>query len=276
MTTVTDSIDSVVDDVETTTTPDRVVDGFTELLDDVDSEEIADEFEIGLHSDRIDFEEHAKIGVFLGILDPKTLNDLAQQTDVRAGLESISQGHFSRLTTRRSWRAFLALANAILERPQFYHPFGEVRKRLEQVLDRWVIGFDATKLPIQTTMLVEIDGDLHELRPEHGGLKLHLAARLDPVSTHPIGEVITGPNMHDTQCFDDLLEKVETHESLDEIIAAFDKGYVDYDRFCELKHQHIDFVTPLKNRAWCVVEETLCDIEFEATEVNDVTRLTDE
>lgn len=145
MTTITDSIDSIVDSVETTTTPDRVVDGFTELLDVVDSEAIANEFEIGLHSDRIDFEEHAKIGAFLEITDPKTLEDLAQQTDVRAGLERISQGHFSRLTKRRHWRAFAELANAILERPQFYHPSGGIRKRLEQVLDRWVISFDATK-----------------------------------------------------------------------------------------------------------------------------------
>lgn len=276
MTTVTGSIDSAVDSVETTTTHDHVVDGFTELLDDVDSEAIANEYEIGRHSKRIDFAEHAKIGAFLGITDPKTLDDLAQQTDVREGLKRISHGHFSRLTTRRHWRAFAELANAILERPQFYQPFGALRKRLEQVVDRWVGGFDATKLPIHTTMLVEIDGELHELRPEHGGLQLHLAARLDPASTHPIGEVITGPNMHETRCFDDLLEKVEAHESLDEIIAAFDKGYVDYDRFCELKHQYIDFVTPLKDDAWCVVEETLCDLEFDATEDKDVTRLTDE
>jgi hypothetical protein len=34
MTTVAGSIDSIVNSVETTTTPDRVVDGFTELLDD--------------------------------------------------------------------------------------------------------------------------------------------------------------------------------------------------------------------------------------------------
>lgn len=46
MTTVTGSIDSAVDSVETTTTPDWVVDGFTELLDDVDSKAIADEWRL--------------------------------------------------------------------------------------------------------------------------------------------------------------------------------------------------------------------------------------
>jgi hypothetical protein len=47
------------------TSPDRVVDGFTELLDGVDSEEIANEHRVGIHSNRIDFEEYAKIGAFL-------------------------------------------------------------------------------------------------------------------------------------------------------------------------------------------------------------------
>lgn len=276
MTTDTRSVGTIVDNIETTPTPDRVVDGFTELLDEVDSEVIVEECRIGIHSDRIGFEEHAKIGVLLGITDPKTLDDLAQQTVVRAGVESISQGHFSRLTTRRPYHVFADLANAILDLPQFYHPFGGVRIRLKQVLDRWVIGFDATKRPIRTTMLVEIDGDLHELRPEHGGLTLHTAARLDPVSTHPIGEVVTDPNMHDSRCFDDLIEQVEALVSLNEIIATFDMGYLDYGRFCELKRRQIDFVTPLKKNALCLPEETLCDLEFEATEAEDVTRLTDE
>ncbi|EMA56712.1 hypothetical protein [Halococcus thailandensis] len=88
------------------TSPDRVVDGFTELLDEVDSEEIANEHRVGIHSNRIDFEEYAKIGAFLGIHDPKTLNDLDQQTDVRDDLEPISQSHFSRLTNRRPWGHF--------------------------------------------------------------------------------------------------------------------------------------------------------------------------
>ena len=82
MTTVTRSAGTSGDGVKTAPTPDRVVDGFTELLDEVDSEAIAEEYRIGIHSDRIDFEEHAKIGVLLGITDPKTLDDLAQQTDV--------------------------------------------------------------------------------------------------------------------------------------------------------------------------------------------------
>lgn len=276
MGTASDSASDSNEDVAQTAPVDRVVDGFTSLLNDVDSETIAHEYRIGLHSDRIDFQEHVKIGVLLGILDPKTLDDLGQQTDVRDGVEPISQGHFSRLTTRRPWQAFAALANAILHRPQFYHSSGDVRLRLEDVCDRWIVGFDQTNLPIQTTMLVEIDGDLHELRPEHGGLRLHSAARLSPASSHPIGEVVTGPNTHETNCFEDLLEQVEAHEDLDEIIATFDKGYVDYDRFCSLKHRGVDFVTPMKDNAQYTVTETLCDREFEETEDGDITHVTDE
>jgi hypothetical protein len=258
------------------TSPDRVVDGFTELLDVVDSEEIANEHRVGIHSNRIDFEEYAKIGAFLGIHDPKTLDDLDQQTDVRDGLEPISQSHFSRLTNRRPWEAFADLANAILQLPQFYHASGDVRLQLEDVCDRWIVGFDKTNLPIQTSMLVEIDDDLHELRPEHGGLRLHSAARLSPSSSHPIGTVVTDPNTHETNCFEDLLDQVEVHEDLDDLIAVFDMGYVDYDRFCSLNHWNIDFVTPLRTNAQYTVEETLCERDFEKTEDGDVTHVTDE
>ena len=256
--------------------PDRVVDRFTELFDVVGSEEIAADHRVGLHSDRHDFEEHAKIGAFLGIHDPKTLDDLDQQTDVRAGLESISQGHFSRLTNRRPWEAFADLANAILQLPQFYHASGDVRLQLDDISDRWIVGFDKTNLPIRTTMLVEIGDDLHELRPEHGGLRLHSAARLSPASSHPIGTVVTDPNTHETNCFEDLLDQVEVHEDLDDLIAVFDMGYVDYDRFCSLNRWNIDFVTPLRTNAQFTAEETLCERDFEKTEDRDITHITDE
>lgn len=276
METTADPVACPINDTQQTASGDRVVDGFTSLLDDVGSEEIAQEYRVGLHSDRIDFQEHVKIGVLLGILDPKTLDDLDQQTDVRDGVEPVSQGHFSRLTKRRPWQAFAALANAILQLPQFYHSSGDVRLHLEDVCDRWIVGLDQTNLPIQTTMLVEIDGDLHELRPEDGGLRLHTAARLSPASSHPIGEVVTGPNTHETNCFEDLLEQVEVHEDLDDIIAAFDKGYVDYDRFCSLKHRGIDFITPMKDNARYTVMETLCDRTLDEAEDGDVTHVTDE
>jgi hypothetical protein len=64
--------------------PDRVVDRFTELLDEVGSEEIAADHRIGLHSDRHDFEEHAKIGAFLGIHDPTLLPSLMKHVEDEA------------------------------------------------------------------------------------------------------------------------------------------------------------------------------------------------
>lgn len=276
MASVTKSSDSVVDGVERTSTTTRVVDGFTSLLDEVDSEEIADEYEIGTHSKRNDFDAHVRTGLRLGIADPKTLEDLAQQTDVYEELESISQGHFSRLTKRRPWEAFAILANAILQLPQFYHPFGGVRRRVEMVLDRWIVGFDGTKLPVKETMVTEIDGEVRKLRPENGGLKLHTAARLDPATTHPIANVVTREHQHDSPYFEKLLDLVEDHEDLDEIIATFDKGYVKYERFVELNQSNIDFVTPLKENASHTVVETICDREFDGGEDGDVTHVTDE
>lgn len=210
--------------VEQPAPADRVVEGFTSLIDVVDSEDIVETYRVGVHADRFDLIEHAKIGVMLGILDPKTLDDLAQQTDVRAGVEPISQGHFSRLTNRRPWGAFAVLAHKILRLPQFYHIAGDLRRRLEDICERWIVGFDQTNLSIQTTMLVDIDGDLHELRPEAGGLRLHTAARLSPACSHPIAEVVTGPNTHETTCFDQLLDTLERYEDLEDIIATFDKG----------------------------------------------------
>ena len=68
---------------------DRVVDGFISLLDEVDSESIAAEYGIGIHSKRIDFLEHVKIGFRLGIADPESLEDLSQQTKLYARLEPI-------------------------------------------------------------------------------------------------------------------------------------------------------------------------------------------
>lgn len=76
-------------DVEQTTSSDRIVNAFTSLFDGIDSEGIAYNHRVGIHSDRIDFQEYATIGVLQGILDPKTLDDLDQQTDVRDGVEPI-------------------------------------------------------------------------------------------------------------------------------------------------------------------------------------------
>jgi len=191
MTTVTRSADTNVDDVETGPPPDRVVDGFTELVDEVDSEAAAAQYDIGLHSNRIDFLEHVKIGLRSGVADPNTLEDLAQQTDVYADFEPVSKGHFSKLTTRRSAQAVAGLATAVFEHPALYHPSGVARKRLERLRERQVIGCDATRLPLRTTLVVDTGDNELVVRPKDGGIELHTAARLDPAMKQPLSTFVT-------------------------------------------------------------------------------------
>jgi hypothetical protein len=254
---------------------DRVVDGFTSLLDEVDSEDIAARYDIGLHSNRIDFLEHVKIGLRLGIDDPNTLEDLAQQTDVYADLEPISRGHFSKLTTRRPFQAVAELATAILEHPSLYHPAGVARKRLEQLRERQVIGFDATRLPIRTTLVVDTGDDEIVVRPEDGGIELHMAARLDPAMKHPLTAFVTRANYPEVHAFPVLAGDIEVHEDLDSVIFVFDKGYVSYGRFAGMKNDGVDFITPLKDNAKHEVMDSLHDFVHEQPDGEEV-RVTDE
>jgi hypothetical protein len=189
----------------------RIGEEFTSLLDDVDSEDIATRYEIGLHSNRIDFLEHVKIGLRLGIADPNTLEDLAQQTDVYDDLEPISKGHFSKLTARRPAQAIAELAIAVLELPSLYHPAGVARKRLEQLHERQIIGCDATRLPLRTTLVVDTDDDELVVRPEDGGIDLHTAARLDPALKHPLSAFVAPAHYPEADALPILISDVEVH-----------------------------------------------------------------
>jgi hypothetical protein len=253
----------------------RIVDGFTSLLDAVDSEEIAAQYDIGRHSKRIDFLEHIKIGLRLGVADPNTLEDLAQQTDVYANLEPISKGHFSKLTTRRPFQAVADLATAILELPSLYHPAGVARKRLEQLRERPIIGCDATHLPLRTTLVVDTDDDEVVIRPEDGGIELHTAARLDPAMKHPLSAFVTRANYPEMHAFPVLAGDVAIHEDPDSVIFVFDKGYVSYGRFAGMKNDGVDFVTPLKDNAKYEVVEHVHDFAYEQPDGEEV-RVTDE
>jgi hypothetical protein len=253
----------------------RVVDGFTSLLDEVDSEEIATRYDIGLHSNRIDFLEHVKIGLRLGIADPNTLEDLAQQTDVYADLEPISKSHFSKLTTRRPAQAVAELATAVLEHPSLYHPIGVARKQLEQLRERQIIGCDATRLPLRTTLVVDTGDDELVVRPEDGGIELHTAARLDPAMKQPLSTFVTRANYPESDAFPVLAGDVEVHEDLDSVIFVFDKGYVHYGRFAGMKNDDMDFVTPLKDNAKHEVVDSLHDFEHKQPDGEEV-RVTDE
>lgn len=227
---------------------DRVVDGFISLLDEVDSESIAAEYGIGIHSKRIDFLEHVKIGIRLGIADPESLEDLSQQTKLYAQLEPISKGHFSKLTNGRPYEAIAELAIAILQHPSLYHPYGLVRRRIERATDRQIIGLDGTKLHLRNTLVVPESGDDEDdihVPPEHG-MKLHLGANLDPASKLPISLAVSSANTHDSLMFDSLLEATLEHHDLESFLLVFDRGYLNYERFRQLKADEIAFITPLK------------------------------
>jgi len=84
------------------------------LLDSVDSESIAEAFRIGLHNDKHDFENHAKIAV-CEALDPSgSLAEPADKTAVDEALEHMPKSRFSELTNDRDCRAVVCLLFALL------------------------------------------------------------------------------------------------------------------------------------------------------------------
>lgn len=257
---------------------DRVVDAFVSLLDEVDSEAIAAEFGIGIHSKRIDFDEHVKIGIRLGIADPDSLEDLSDQTKLHAELEPISKGHFSKLTNGRPAEAIAALAIAILNHPSLYRPCWFVRRQIERAVDRQIIGLDGTKLQLRNTLVVPGAGDDEEeaihVPPDHG-MKLHLGANLDPTSKQPLTVAVSSSNVHDSTMFDTLLEGVLTHHDPESILLVFDRGYLNYARFRRLKAADIAFITPLKKNTRYTVVERFDDFHGH-TESGEPYRVTDD
>jgi hypothetical protein len=235
---------------------------FYSLLDSVDSESIGTDFELDRHSEKHDFTEHVKIVVYEGLEVSDSLKSLAQKTETHADLESISGSHFSRLTNDRDYRAVVALLSELLHTPQLYHQLGCARKRLERLEDQ-IVAIDASHLSLATTLVVPSEfqesNEADELRPEDGGLKLHLAARVDGETKQPVSVAVTPPNVHETTQFEQLREAVEVADDLDSPIIVIDRGYVDYERYCELKRRGIEFVTTLRSNAQIDVVESLHD-----------------
>jgi hypothetical protein len=261
------------DDPSTVTTASE----FYSLLDSVDSEAIGSDFELDRYSKRHDFTEHVTIANYEGLEDSDSLKSLDQKTDTHAGIDSISASHFSRLTNDRDYRAVVELLSEMLHTPQLYHQLGCERKPLERLEDQ-IVAIDATHLSLATTLVVPSEcrdnDEPSELRPEDGGLKLHLAARVDGETKQPLSAVVTPPNRHETTQFDRLLADVEVADDLDSLILVFDRGYVDYDRYCALKRRGTDFVTPLRSTARIDVVERLHDIEVH--DVAGTRRVTDD
>ena len=77
------------------------------LLDAVDSESIADEFDIGKHSKTHDFDNHLTVAVREGV-DPSTsLAELADKTETDEQFQAMAASTFSRYTNDRAVVRFL-------------------------------------------------------------------------------------------------------------------------------------------------------------------------
>ena len=69
------------------------------LLDAVDSESIADDFEIGTYTAKHHFANHLKVAILEGIHPSHSLAELAEKTDTHDELAYMAGSTFSRLTT---------------------------------------------------------------------------------------------------------------------------------------------------------------------------------
>jgi len=223
------------------------------LVDAVDSESIADEFDIGTFSKTHDFDNHVKIAVREGIDPSDSLAELEETTHTDAAMDEMAASTFSRYTNDRDYRAVVRLLFEILHSPQLYHQRAVQRKRLEH-LTRSVIAADATNLELTRSVVVSDDfvGDdeeAYEIDTSDGGIKLHLAARVDGEHKHPLGATVTEGETHESPQFEHLQGDVEVFADLDSPIWVFDRGYTRYQRFCEFKNADADFITLLESNA---------------------------
>jgi len=113
----------------------------------VDSESIADEFGIGTHCKKHDFDNHLKIGIFEGINPSDSLDELSEKTATNEQLAYMAGSTFSRRTNDRDYRAVVRLLFELLHTPQLYHQRAVQRNRLKW-LNRPVAALDATNLTV--------------------------------------------------------------------------------------------------------------------------------
>jgi len=242
-----------------------VADALYSLLDAVDSESIADEFKIGIHSDKHDFTNHVKVAVREGLDPSSSLAELEDKTVVDDSLEQMPKSRFSELTNDRDYRAVVRLLFALLHTPQLYHQRAVQRRRLEW-LTRGVVAADATNLELTRSVVVsdEFVGDdenVYEIDTDDGGLELRCAARVDGEHKHPLDATVTEGDTHESPQFDLLEDDVEVFADLDSVIWVFDRAYTRYLRFCEIKDSDNDFVTLLHSDARFEVREVLEEFE---------------
>ena len=239
------------------------------LLDSVDSESIADEYEIGKHTNKHDFENHVKIAIREGLDPSSSLSELAETTETADDLEYMAASTFSRYTNDRDHGAVVSLLFELLHTRRLYHQRAVQRKRLEW-LTRGVIATDATNLALTRSVTVQedasTDDDPAQIDPSDRGLTLHMAARVNVEQKHPVGMGVSQGQSHESPQFDALMDDVEVFADLDSVILVFDRGYTLYRRFCEIKHSDNDFVTLLCSNACVDVLEQIQDVEITVTE----------
>lgn len=167
---------------------------FYSLLDAVDSEFIADDFEIGTHTTKHDFDNHLKVDIFEGVNPSDSLAELAEKTAIYDELSYMAGSTFSRLTNDCDYRAVVRLFLELLHSPPLSHQRGVQRKRLDW-LDRAVVATDATNLNL--TRSVAVPSKRHDteilrvIDPGEKGLHLNLSARVDGDAKHLFGVTIT-------------------------------------------------------------------------------------
>jgi len=238
---------------------------FYSLLDAVDSEYLVEDFEIGTPTAKHDFAIHLKVDIIEGVHPSDSLDELAEKTNTHDELESMAGSTFSRLTNDRDYRAVVPLFFDLLHSPQLYHQRGVQRKHLDW-LDRTVVATDSTNLTLTRSVAIPAESRdteiLHVIQPGEKGLHLNLAARVDANAKQPLGVTITLGMMREPTQFDHLQSDVEIFADLDLPIHVFDRGYLDYERFCSLKKQDKDFICPLQTGPRVDVLEHAQDVEI--------------
>jgi len=88
------------------------------LIDEVDSESIADEFDTGIFSKTHDFDNYVKIAVREGIDLSSSLAEHEKTTHTDAAMGEMAASTLSRYTNDRDYRAVVRLIFEILHTPQ--------------------------------------------------------------------------------------------------------------------------------------------------------------
>ena len=133
-------------------------------------------------------------------------------------------------------------------------------------LDRAVVAIDGTNLALTRSVTIpsEFDDDevIDEIKPGNWGLKFNLVACVDGHAKQPLGVSVTAGETREPTQFDHLQDDVEVFTDLDSPIHVFDRGYLDYDRFCALKEREEDFVCLLQSDSRVDVLDSLQDIDI--------------